>query len=108
YLTKVARGAAIGEKIAFQGATARNKALVAAFRDGLGKPILVSKYCHLTGALGAALLVAESSCTCSQFLGLAALRAEIPVRAETCELCGNHCRLRVATVAGENVAYGFL
>src|SRR5208283_1671753 len=38
YLTKVARGAAIGEKIAFQGATARNGALVAAFRQGLGKP----------------------------------------------------------------------
>jgi predicted nucleotide-binding protein (sugar kinase/HSP70/actin superfamily) len=108
YLTKVARGAAIGERIAFQGATARNKALVAAFRDGLGKPILVSKYCHLTGALGAALLAAESGRTRSLFLGLAALRAEIPVRAETCELCGNHCRLRVAEVAGESVAYGFL
>ena len=108
YLTKVARGAAIGERIAFQGATARNKALVAAFRQGLGKPIFVSRYCHLAGALGAALLLAEKGVTRSSFLGLAALHDEIPVRVETCGLCTNHCRLRVAEVAGETVAYGFL
>lgn len=108
YLQKVARGAAIGERIAFQGATARNKALVAAFRQGLGKPILVSRYCHLTGALGAALLLAEEGRADSRFIGLAALREEIPVRLETCGLCANHCRLRIATVAGETVAYGFL
>ncbi len=100
YLTKVARGAAIGERIAFQGATARNKALVAAFQDGLGKPILVSKYCHLTGALGVALLLAEKGGARSRFLGLAGLRKDIPVRAETCTLCGNHCRLRIARWPG--------
>jgi predicted CoA-substrate-specific enzyme activase len=108
YLQKVARGASIGERVAFQGATARNKALVAAFREGLGKPILVSRYCHLTGALGAALLLAEEGGVVSRFIGFAALRNEIPVRSETCALCGNHCRLRIATVAGETVAYGFL
>jgi len=124
YLQKVSRGAAVGARIAFQGATARNRALVAAFREGLGRPILVSRYCHLTGALGAALLLADGGILAargcaiagfsekerlpSAFIGLAALREEIPVRTETCGLCANHCRLRVATVAGENVAYGFL
>jgi predicted CoA-substrate-specific enzyme activase len=108
YLTKVARGASMGEKIAFQGATARNAALVAAFREGLGKPILVSRYCHLAGALGAALLLADEGRRSSRFVGLEALRDDIPVRTETCELCRNHCRLRVAAVAGETVAYGFL
>jgi predicted CoA-substrate-specific enzyme activase len=108
YLSKVARGAAIGDRIAFQGATARNKALVAAFREGLGKPILVSRYCHLTGALGVALLLAETGGTDTRFLGLAGLRSDIPVRTETCALCRNHCRLRIATVGAETVAYGFL
>jgi predicted CoA-substrate-specific enzyme activase len=113
YLSKVAHGAAIGERIAFQGATARNRALVAAFRAGLGRPIMVSRYCHLTGALGAALLQAESAAAGaaagpSRFIGLAGLRADIPVRSETCTLCSNHCRLRIATVGGETVAYGFL
>jgi predicted CoA-substrate-specific enzyme activase len=108
YLQKVARGAAMGNRIAFQGATARNQALVAAFRRGLGKPISVSKYCHLTGALGAALILAERNGDSSRFLGMAALRAGIPVRTETCELCANHCRLRIASVGGQAVAYGFL
>ncbi len=108
YMGKVARGAAIGSHIAFQGATARNKALVAAFSEGLGKPVNVSRYCHLTGALGAALLLAESGSRRTTFLGLAALREPIPVRAETCTLCGNHCRLRIATIGRETVAYGFL
>ena len=108
YLQKVARGVAMGERIAFQGATARNRALVAAFRRGLGKPILVSRYCHLTGALGAALLLAEGEGSRSRFIGMAALRDGIPVKTETCELCANHCRLRIATVAGQTVAYGFL
>ncbi|HVO40753.1 MAG TPA: acyl-CoA dehydratase activase [Spirochaetia bacterium] len=108
YLTKVARGASIGRKVAFQGATARNGALVAAFREALGAPVLVSRYCHLTGALGAALLLAEKKISTSTFVGLPALRDDIPVRAETCGLCANHCRLRICRVGGEDVAYGFL
>jgi predicted CoA-substrate-specific enzyme activase len=109
YLQKVARGASIGSRICFQGATARNRALVAAFAQGLGRPVFVSRYCHLTGALGAALLLCEQAAEGpSRFRGLAALREEIPVRAETCSLCANHCRISVAGVAGETVAYGFL
>ena len=108
YLSKVARGAVIGKKVAFQGATARNSALVAAFRQGLGVPVFVSRYCHLTGALGAALILAEKRVPSSTFVGLSALRDDIPVRSETCALCRNHCRLRIARVGGEEAAYGFL
>ncbi|MEI7673841.1 MAG: acyl-CoA dehydratase activase, partial [Deltaproteobacteria bacterium] len=49
YLAKVAIEANIGDKICFQGATARNKALVAAMENRLKKPIFVSQFCHLTG-----------------------------------------------------------
>jgi predicted CoA-substrate-specific enzyme activase len=108
YLSKVARGASIGSRIAFQGATARNAALVEAFRAGLGKDIMVSRYCHLTGAWGAALLLAERDGAPTTFVGLASLEEEIAIRAEQCELCANHCRLRIAAVGGETVAYGFL
>ncbi|MCK7577790.1 MAG: acyl-CoA dehydratase activase [Chromatiales bacterium] len=55
YLAKVAVEASIGQSVCFQGATARNQALVAAFEHRLNKPIFVSKFCHLTGALGSAL-----------------------------------------------------
>jgi len=47
YLTKVAVENQIGNIILFQGATAKNRALVAAFEQRLRKQINVSKVCHL-------------------------------------------------------------
>ncbi len=113
YLLKVATPSRIGNTIFFQGATAKNKALVAAFEQRLKKPILVSRYCHLTGAMGCALLHMDetahlSTATVTRFRGLGLYRRQIPTRTETCDLCTNHCKLSVADVAGETVAYGFL
>ncbi len=108
YLQKVATEGNIGNNIVFQGATAKNKALVAAFEQKLGRPIFVSKYCHLTGALGAAITTIEEKTNSTRFKGLEIYKEEIPVRTETCNLCLNHCRIRVATVMDEEVAYGFL
>jgi len=108
YLTKVANIAKIGECILFQGATARNKALVAAFEQKLNKPIHVSKYCHLTGALGVALLLKASQLTSSKFRGFELYKHKIPLRQETCKLCTNHCKLTIADIEGQTIAYGFL
>jgi predicted CoA-substrate-specific enzyme activase len=108
YLTKVARQGSIGERVCFQGATAKNRALVAAFEQRLGKPIAVSKYCHLTGALGTALMLAEAPPASTSFRGFALYATPIPLRSEVCELCKNHCKIVVAEVGGETAAYGFL
>jgi predicted CoA-substrate-specific enzyme activase len=108
YLLKVATPGLIGSHVCFQGATAKNRALVAAFEQRLEQPITVSAYCHLTGALGAALLLADVESSRSSFRGLDLYHDRIPIRAESCELCSNHCRLRIATVRGQDVAYGFL
>jgi predicted CoA-substrate-specific enzyme activase len=108
YLTKVASIDKIGNCILFQGATARNKALVAAFEQKLKKPIHVSKYCHLTGALGVALLLKEKQIQISDFRGFDLWKQDIPLRRETCQLCTNHCKLTIADIKGETVAYGFL
>ncbi|MDD5224919.1 MAG: acyl-CoA dehydratase activase [bacterium] len=108
YLRKVARESAIGRRVCFQGATAKNRSLVAAFEERLGKPIIVSRYCHLTGALGAAWLLAAEPRAATGFRGLGLCREPIPVEDETCALCRNHCKLKVATVGRERVAYGML
>ncbi len=108
YLTKVAIEKNIGEVVCFQGATAKNRALVAAFEQRLGKPIFVSKFCHLTGALGTALLLREEKKGESSFRGLSLYRQDIPIRSEICELCTNHCKVTIAEVSGQSVAYGFL
>lgn len=112
YLTKVANIAQIGDRVVFQGATARNRALVAAFEQKLNKPIHVSRYCHLTGALGIALMArqmkeqGELSDSC--FKGFDLWKERIPVRQEVCRLCTNHCKITIAEVKGETLAYGFL
>ena len=108
YLSKVSGEAKIGNCICFQGATAKNKALVAAFEQRLKKPIFVSKYCHLTGALGCALEVMETYTGKTKFRGIDLYKQEIPIKNETCNLCTNHCKLKVAEINGEIVAYGFL
>lgn len=108
YLTKVAIEKNIGNKIFFQGATAKNRALVAAFEQKLGKAIMVSRYCHLTGALGVALELAEQRELISTFRGIELYKKEIPIKTEACEYCNNHCKIKVAEVDGEMEAYGFL
>ncbi len=108
YLNKVAVQSAIGSVVCFQGATAKNQSLVAAFEQGLGRPIHVSPYCHLTGALGVALHLADDPPAESRFRGLGLYRQEIPVRSEVCDLCTNHCKITVADMPDGPVAYGFL
>ncbi len=108
YLAKVAIEGNIGEKICFQGATARNKALVAALEHRLNKPIFVSRFCHLTGALGSALILAENRVRQSLFRGLSLYKESIPIENEVCELCHNNCKINKVTVQGETVAFGFM
>jgi predicted CoA-substrate-specific enzyme activase len=108
YLSKVAAKVHIGNKISFQGATAKNRSLVAAFEQKLNKPISVSRYCHLTGAMGVALELYDRPEAISKFRGLDIYKKSIPVKSEICELCTNHCKLKVAEIDHQIEAYGFL
>jgi predicted CoA-substrate-specific enzyme activase len=108
YLKKVAVEGSIGDHICFQGATAKNRSLVTAFEQRLGKKIFVSPYCHLTGALGVALLLREDKPVETRFRGLTLYKETIPILSETCTICANHCHISLATVHEEQEAYGFL
>ena len=108
YLTKVAVERNIGNTICFQGATAKNSSLVAAFEQRLEKPIFVSKYCHLTGALGSALLMIDDGIKKSTFKGIKLYKEQIPITNEICKICTNHCKITLAELNGKKAAYGFL
>ncbi len=119
YLQKVAREGNIGKRVCFQGATAKNRSLVAAFEQKLERPVSVSRYCHLTGALGVALELREhaekvlsgqsaSHLAPSGFKGVDLYLENIPVKNEICDLCNNHCKLRIAEVYGETIGFGYL
>ncbi|WP_304224078.1 acyl-CoA dehydratase activase [Gracilinema caldarium] len=111
YLSKVAMEGSIGSHVVFQGATAKNKALVAAFEERLKRPIAVSPYCHLTGAMGAVLQTLDDQAVpvgASKFRGLALHRETIAQRNDVCSGCTNHCKLHIITVQGEEIVYGYL
>jgi predicted CoA-substrate-specific enzyme activase len=103
YLAKVVSRSPLGEHIVFQGATGRNQALVAAFEQHVKKPIFVSPYCHLTGALGAALLCMEKGIRKTDF----SLNEEgLKIREEVCTLCSNNCLLTIAERQGKISVWG--
>lgn len=126
YLSKVAHLNKIGNVICFQGATAKNHALVMAFEQKLQKPIFVSKYCHLTGALGVCLLLKEESernalmsrsddasqqglaRPKSQFRGIDFYKEAPEVINEICDGCKNHCKLIRIRMAEEDIVWGYL
>lgn len=103
YLSKVVGKSRPGRRIWFQGATARNKALVAVFEKELGQPVRVSRFCHLTGALGCAVILKEKGIRESRFAGM---DLQYTLASEVCTLCHNECDLRVYTVNGRKTAWG--
>ncbi len=103
YIAKVVNRSAVGNHVVFQGATARNAALVAGFEQLLGKPIHVSPYCHLTGALGAAMIAAEQV---SGETGFVWNLEGVEFQEEICELCSNRCLLQVTARNGITTAWG--
>ena len=108
YLSKVASLNKIGNVICFQGATAKNKALVAVFEEKLQQPVFVSQYCHLTGALGVCLILREKCITETHFRGIDFYKQSPIVTEEVCDLCQNHCKLKRVQVQDDSILWGFL
>jgi len=103
YISKVVGKSRIGDFVVFQGATARNKALVASFEELLEVPIHVSPVCHLTGALGAALLVKEMEPASSRFR---TDMGNFTMEEEVCTVCPNACSLKVITTSEGKTGWG--
>lgn len=102
YLTKVVGKRPVsGRKVFFQGATARNKGLVAAFENILNREIVVSPLCHIMGAYGAGLLTKREGKEKTDFKGLNIFKKKITLSYERCGFCTNHCKLTFADVEGE-------
>lgn len=110
YLTKVVENRPIQGKITFQGATARNIGLVAAFENYLGREILVSPYCHVLGAYGAALAAMEKRLDKTKFRGIDLYKRKIEVSSSDCPCCVNHCTITYADIEGveEKPSWGYM
>ena len=95
------------DKIFFQGATARNKALVAGFENGLGVEVRVSPHCHVMGAYGTALIVKERLRSKTSFEGFEVKDKEFDIYYNNCPLCENHCKITYLSIGDKVVSYGY-
>ena len=110
YLNRVVGRRRIGSNICFQGGTAFNKAVWAAFEMVTGRPIMVPDHHEVTGALGAAYIVMEHvrglGKKQSSFKGFENLaHANYTVEAFTCEHCSNDCEIKKVQLEGSEPLY---
>ncbi|MGQ9687965.1 MAG: acyl-CoA dehydratase activase [Desulfobaccales bacterium] len=102
YLNKVAEDRPIGDNIFYQGATAANRGIVAAFGQVLGKKITVPPHHDVTGAIGAAILaMRERTWEKSSFRGFDLADRKYEITSFECQGCANHCEIRRVEIAGE-------
>lgn len=109
YLNRVVRGRKIGNSVFFQGGTAYNDAVAAAFAMVLGKKIIVPPHNGVMGAIGAALLakdVAETGKTETKFKGFDIEKISYSIREFTCKACTNECDVQEFTVDGSKTYWG--
>jgi predicted CoA-substrate-specific enzyme activase len=128
YINRVVRGRRIGDCIFFQGGTAYNDAVAAAFAAVCGRQIIVPPHNGVIGAIGAALLAREKMTAGppaggdarrgtyvseaaaeerpSRFRGYDMSRVDYTLREFTCNGCANACQIQEFTVEGEKTYWG--
>jgi predicted CoA-substrate-specific enzyme activase len=112
YLNRVVRGRKIGEVIYFQGGTAYNDAVAAAFSNVLGKRIIVPPHNGIIGAIGMALIAQEVTHAKSaihpksSFRGFALDETRFETREFVCKACSNYCDMKEVTIEDEKTYWG--
>ncbi|MBW2086584.1 MAG: CoA activase, partial [Deltaproteobacteria bacterium] len=102
YLNNVVEGRRIGDHIFYQGATAFNKGIVAAFESITGKKITVPDHTDVTGAIGSAILaMRERTWGKSKFKGFDLSERRYEITSFECNGCSNACEIRKVTLEGE-------
>jgi predicted CoA-substrate-specific enzyme activase len=109
YLNRVVRGRKIGNVIYFQGGTAYNDAVTAAFASLLGKKITVPPYNGVMGAIGMALIARQwrhATGGASRFRGYDLQKLELATRDFVCRACSNLCDMKEFTIEGQKSYWG--
>lgn len=109
YLNRLVAGRKIGNTIYFQGGTAYNDAVAAAFSQVLGKEIIVPPHNGVLGAVGMALLAREKMAATgatTRFRGWDLRQVQYTVKEFTCKGCTNECDIRQFTIEGEKTYWG--
>src|SRR5215831_8462077 len=109
YLNRVVRGRRIGNVIYFQGGTAYNDAVSAAFASVTGKKITVPPYNGVMGAIGMALIARQwhaATQGASRFRGYDLHKLELTTRDFVCKACSNFCDMKEFVIEGQKSFWG--
>lgn len=92
YLT-MAKGVQLKPPFVYQGATAKNKAIVSAFEEELGHPVVVPEYCDVMGAIGVGIMVKRANPPVTNFKGYDLLDKQYQTKTMIADGCENRCEL---------------
>ncbi len=109
YLNRVVRGRKIGNVIFFQGGTAYNDAVAAAFSQILGKRIIVPPHNGVIGAIGMALIARDRMRKAGQpsrFRGYSLYGVNFTTRDFVCHACSNFCDMKEFNIEGQKTYWG--
>jgi len=109
YLNRVVRGRRIGAAIYFQGGTAYNDAVAAAFAGLLRQRIVVPPHNGVIGAIGMARLAREKvlgTGRATSFRGFDLGAVRYTLREFVCKACSNLCDMQEFTVEGVKTYWG--
>ncbi|MFA5865116.1 MAG: acyl-CoA dehydratase activase [Phycisphaerae bacterium] len=110
YLNRVVGHRKIGKRIFFQGGTAFNKGVVAAFEAVTGKTVTVPPHHEVTGAIGVAILAKQymeslPTATASKFRGFDISQRKYAIKSFECTHCPNNCEINEVTIEGSEPLY---
>ncbi len=109
YLNRVVRGRKIGNVIFFQGGTAYNDSVAAAFSQILGKRVIVPPHNGVIGAIGMALIardVMAKSSAPTKFRGYRLESVDYKTREFVCRACSNYCDIKEFNIEGQRTYWG--
>lgn len=109
YLNRVVRGRKIGETIYFQGGTAYNDAVAAAFSQVLGRKIIVPPHNGVIGAIGMALLARDKIRATGKpttFRGFDLSKVDYKRREFVCKGCSNLCDMQEIRIGDSRTYWG--
>ena len=110
YLNRVVRGRNLGDVIYFQGGTAYNDAVAAAFASILkDKTIIVPPHNGVIGAIGMALIARDriaSTRSKTRFRGFELDRVQFTSHDFVCKACSNYCEMKEFQIEGEKTYWG--
>ncbi|MDD5045402.1 MAG: acyl-CoA dehydratase activase, partial [Candidatus Omnitrophica bacterium] len=106
YINRVVGRKKIGDRIFFQGAVAFNKSVIAAFENYLGKGVIVPENHEVTGAIGTAIRVLESSPAKTKFRGFENIAGVSYSHSSfECRGCPNMCEIKRISIKGQPALY---